>query len=644
MRAITGRSLCLLLLPLLVLVSGCDSILGPDDDPALLEITGSRTTLDLIGDTVQLSAVVKTEDGKVLDGARVSWTSRTPAVGAVSESGVVMGHANGSAWIIAVSGAAKDSLKVTVASPIDCAPVGDLAVPDTLSGALEEQDCLFEERFTDVWKLTIPTTMQVTLQLESDAFDALLVLVDSRGDIVAWDDDSGGEYNSRLTIDLPAGQYFAHVTSYMPGETGPYRVMAQEGVPPSPCPATAVVGLPDTVTGVTEAGGCELNGFYLDVWRIVVPADTVVVLQVASDDYQAAVVVADTFGYFMDGSGTGPGSSAWLETYLHAGSYDIWLGALDDVSAAGSYTLSTSFGPTLLTCESVGTIDFPGTVTGDLTDTDCYLGVGLGDPWDLELTDSTQVLFSLTSDAQWPHILVLDSLGGFREVFYADGGYVEGEASLAAGRYRVWAITDGTESSSYTLSASTAGQLISCDADGEVAVGDSVSGALSATDCQLPGGRYADVWTARLDTASTVQVSVRSDKFDAYLFVSDSTGTAIAWDDDGGGNGNAALVLELGPGLYQLWATSYLPEEIGAYTLGLDTVAAGAVEAGSLAPVLKGPAPRTLFTLDLEALLRGTPSDRLPWVAEGPRGPPPADHRASKGQEGAYMPPGWQDR
>lgn len=548
---------------------GCDTILGPDDDPARIAITGSRSTLDVLGDTVHLSAVVRTEDGRILPNASVAWDSRTPAVATVGSEGVVTAASNGGTWIIARSGSARDSMRIDVSTSVSCAPEGELDLPDTVGGGLSTSDCRIEGAYVDAWSLSLAGETVVTIRLLSSDFDALLFLLDNRGNYIAVDDDGEGGTDSRITATLPAGQYILYATSYFTGVTGAYQLMAQVGVPPSPCPATDVVALPDTVTGTTAPGGCVLQGFHLDVWRLEVPTDTSVVLQVDSDDYQAAVVVADTLGQFLEGSGSGPGTSAWLEVYLPAGSYDIWLGARDVQEANGSYTLSVRHGPALSLCQSAGTLELSAQVSGELSVADCFAYTGHVDGWDLEITDSTVVALTLASSEFWPLILVTDSTGGFHTVIYSEGEVAEDEVTLAPGRYRIWAIAEDGRAGGYTLSARPAGQMIPCEPDGAIVIGDTVAAALSTTDCQFPDGRYADVWTTRLDSAATVQVTVSSDKFDAYLILADSSGARLAWDDDGAGNGNATLTLELGAGLYQLWATSYEAEVVGGYTLSL---------------------------------------------------------------------------
>lgn len=578
------------LIPALILLPGCDTLFGPDDDPASIDISASRTTLPLLGDTVHLAAVVRDGGGDPVNGASVAWTTGRVTVATVDDGGVVTARGNGSAWIIATSGAARDSIRLTVSSPIDCAPVGDLPLPDTLSGDLRASDCRVEGGwYVDAWRLTIPAEMEMTLELRSTDFDPLMLLLNASGTEIAFNDDNGTSLDSRITATLPAGSYYVYATTYSAGETGSYQISAMEGVPPSPCPAMAAVSFPDTVAGTVDSSSCLFNDFYIDVWRLTLDTDAVVTMHVTSGDFAPAVVVGDTLGQLFAGAGPVTGSSAVLEVQLTAGSYDIWLGAASETRRTGSYTLSLTAGPTILTCEPTGTIGVSQTVAGELTGDDCFLFISMADAWEIELEDTTDITVSLASEEFVPLILISDSLGEVRDVFYDAPSSVQGETTLPPGTYRIWAMADDGNLGSYTLDVSAAGELPSCEPEGAlVAAGDTANAALETNDCLLPDGRYADVWTTTVDTASVLRVTLSSTKFDAYLQVADSSGTRIAWDDDGGGGENAALNLELAPGLYQLWATSYLAEQIGAYELTVgpapEGTSAGATPA--LTPVL----------------------------------------------------------
>lgn len=95
-------------------LSGCSE----PDTPFAIQVTPATVTLDALGDTRTLKAVVKDEKGVELTGAAVTWTSSAQAVASVSEAGVVTAEASGSADITATAGSASGKAKVTVTQTV----------------------------------------------------------------------------------------------------------------------------------------------------------------------------------------------------------------------------------------------------------------------------------------------------------------------------------------------------------------------------------------------------------------------------------------------------------------------------------------------------------------------------------------------
>ncbi|MFG1691118.1 Ig-like domain-containing protein [Gemmatimonadota bacterium] len=95
--------------------SGAGGIIESDTPRATtVALSPSSATLNAIGATVQLSATVRDQDGQVMAGASVSWTTSASSVASVSSSGLVTAVAIGSATIAATSGSASGSALVTV--------------------------------------------------------------------------------------------------------------------------------------------------------------------------------------------------------------------------------------------------------------------------------------------------------------------------------------------------------------------------------------------------------------------------------------------------------------------------------------------------------------------------------------------------
>ena len=82
--------------------------------PTRITITPSKHTLNAVGQTVRLTALVQDQNNNTLTGAVVTWSSGNPAVATVNNQGLVTAVMNGTAMITARSGTASTSITVTV--------------------------------------------------------------------------------------------------------------------------------------------------------------------------------------------------------------------------------------------------------------------------------------------------------------------------------------------------------------------------------------------------------------------------------------------------------------------------------------------------------------------------------------------------
>ena len=109
--------------------------------PATIDISGSNFSLQ-VGQTRALSATVRNAAGDVID-ADVAWSSSNGGVAGVAD-GTVTAVGAGTAYIVAVAGAARDSVQVTVT-----APAGSVATVEVLpSSATIEKDKEIQLRAT----------------------------------------------------------------------------------------------------------------------------------------------------------------------------------------------------------------------------------------------------------------------------------------------------------------------------------------------------------------------------------------------------------------------------------------------------------------------------------------------------------------
>ena len=135
--------------------------------------------------------------------------------------------------------AGEGSYLLTV-SQIVCDDPQPIAFGQTVDGALDDNDCLRPGgAFQESWELVLANDTTARIDLESDVFDAFLVLKDSDGTILDENDDRSDvpTRDSRIERALTAGTYEIVASSATPGETGAYQLKVD--VPPLPTPTAA---------------------------------------------------------------------------------------------------------------------------------------------------------------------------------------------------------------------------------------------------------------------------------------------------------------------------------------------------------------------------------------------------------------------
>ena len=98
---------------LLCLASACDPGTGPAV-PARLDVSPDSLNFEALAVTAGLAATVFDRGGKVIADAAVAWQSSGPPVATVDPAGLVTAAGNGSAYVVAIAGDARDSARVAV--------------------------------------------------------------------------------------------------------------------------------------------------------------------------------------------------------------------------------------------------------------------------------------------------------------------------------------------------------------------------------------------------------------------------------------------------------------------------------------------------------------------------------------------------
>jgi hypothetical protein len=93
--------------------------------------------------------------------------------------------------------------------PPFCGALASLPLGSGVTANLGTTSCQYVDgTFADIYPVTLAGDTSVDLRLNSNDFDAYLVLLDAKGNLLVQDDDSGGGTNSRIVQQLSAGTYY----------------------------------------------------------------------------------------------------------------------------------------------------------------------------------------------------------------------------------------------------------------------------------------------------------------------------------------------------------------------------------------------------------------------------------------------------
>ena len=98
-----------------------------------------------------------------------------------------------------------------------------------ITGGLALGDFVFNNRFLDIYQITISTEVTLKFDLSANGLDTRLLLVEvnadqSLGQLSLENDDNGAGTNSTIEASLLPGIYWIGVTSFSPNASGSYRV------------------------------------------------------------------------------------------------------------------------------------------------------------------------------------------------------------------------------------------------------------------------------------------------------------------------------------------------------------------------------------------------------------------------------------
>lgn len=182
--------------------------------------------------------------------------------------------------------------------------VTPIAYGETVAGELRpDNPQLQDSSYFDVYEFSGQVGEEVTIWLNSQDFNASLLLADEADSVLATDDNAGGGCNAHLVAALPAtGRYHVFANSAERGELGAFYLTLQRGsYPPEaqiPCAGwtglAGAVAVGDSATGVIGTDDRALpndsTAFY-EVWQIVNPSHAPFTVDVSAPFDGAMVLV-----------------------------------------------------------------------------------------------------------------------------------------------------------------------------------------------------------------------------------------------------------------------------------------------------------------------------------------------------------------
>ena len=375
------------------------------------------------------------------------------------------------------------------------------------------------------YRVTVPIGRLIAYT-ESD-LDTIMHIYNSAGDEIASDDDSGNNYNARISISVPAGTYTIHVSGYDSDSVGPYTLFVRSETVVS-TPITA--GRPHNAT---------LQGVSEQIYSITVPAGRLVAYTESNLDTIMRIFNAQgvEVGYDDD---SGEDYNARVNINVSAGTFTIEVRGYNSRDT-GPYTLHTSVQPVTVT------------------------NITLGRPHRATLQGITEQRFTVTvptgvliayTESNLDTVMRIYNAQG-NEIAYDDDSGSDRNARISvyvsAGTYtiEVWGY-DSSDAGPYTLHTTTEAAVVT-----NITAGRPHNAVLQGETVQL----YSV--TVRAGTL----VAYTESSLDTVMHVFNAQGEQIAFDDDSGDELNARISVSVPAGTYTIQVCGWDSSDVGPYTL-----------------------------------------------------------------------------
>ncbi len=247
-----------------------------------------------------------------------------------------------------VDGECGDEMQDNVVDQLIAMPVqGALSAESQGNGTISEEDpsLVGDGPYAHTWEYAAHTGETVTIDLISDAFDAVVLVVGPGLAFDAMDDDCGDNTNSRLVVTFPEdGSYRVVVTTFGPGETGPYTLLVTPGADPGVArcntsdtgadelsaqfdalPVTGTIALGTELRAdLDSASASQIEGSYALLYEIDGTAGESVTIDLLSDAFDAVLIaIGPGLGLETDDDGAGACNARLTLTFPETATYRV---------------------------------------------------------------------------------------------------------------------------------------------------------------------------------------------------------------------------------------------------------------------------------------------------------------------------------
>ena len=450
---------------------------------------------------------------------------------------------------------------------------------------------------------------QIRVTLRSRSFDAFLMIGPSTNPSasqVVSDDDGAGGNDAQLIYTIPADDSYGIVANTrQAGATGSYtlsvELMSSAGSAASGSSAGASITVGQTVQGELTSSDIKLSDdSYADYYVFSGRAGDQVTATMRSRVFDTYMVV----GRWDDGrftsirsndDGGGGTDSRVALTLPETGTYAIRANTLS-AGKTGTYTVSLEAGAAASTTTRAASVTVPDaapilpgqTVQGELSSSDTRLSDdSYADYYAFDGRAGQRVRVTLRSQA-FDSYMVFGRLSGsqFTSLESNDdgGGGQDSQVTYTLpddGTYAVRANTlRARQTGAYTIglelvgSGGSSGGSSAVSTGTAVGLGQTVRGALDASDNRMGDGSYYQDFIYHGQAGERITITLRATGFDAYLKFGrmlDGNYRELGSDDDGAGGTDSRLSITLpDSGDYVIRANTLFKDKTGPFTVTVE--------------------------------------------------------------------------